>query len=59
MSAGGRESVTTDEPAVVAIPLLDSIMVENCQGDRGLPNPAGADKSDWVKSFDEINCLLD
>ena len=59
MGTGGRELVAADEPAVVAIPLLDSIVVENFQGDRGLPNPARADESDWAKVFGEIDCLLD
>ena len=59
MSAGGWELVTTDESAVVAKPLLDSIVVENGQGDRGLPNPARPDETDWPKIFYETNCLLD
>ena len=59
MSTGGGEFVTTNEPAVVAEPLLDSTVVERGQGDRGLPNTAGADESDWPKVFCEINCLLD
>ena len=59
MSAGGRELVTTDESAVVTKPLLDPIVVENGQGDRGLPDTARPDESDWPKVFGEINGLLD
>ena len=59
MSAGGYELVATDEPAVMPEPLLDSIMVEDCQGDRGFPDPTGADESDRTKVFGEIDCLLD
>ena len=46
MGPGGWELVAADEPAVVAEPLLDSIMVENGQGDGGLPNPSDANESD-------------
>ena len=59
MGTGGWELVAADEPAVVVIPLLDSIMVENFQGDRGFPNPAGADESDWATVLGKIDCLLD
>ena len=59
MSTGGRELVATDEPTVLAKPLLDSIVVENGQGDGGLANPTGADESDWVKVFSEIDGLPD
>ena len=59
MGARGRELVAADEPAVVAKPSLDLTTVENSQGDRGLPNAAGADENDWTKLLDEINCPLD
>ena len=59
MGTGGRELVTADEPAVVAKPLLDSAVVENGQGDRGLPNPTRTDERDWAKVFGETDCLLD
>ena len=59
MSARGWELIAADEPAVVAELLLDSIVVEDCQGNRGLPDTAGADESDWAKVFGEIDCLLD
>jgi hypothetical protein len=59
MGTGGWELVAADEPAVVAKPLLDSIVVENGQGDGGFPDPASADESDWAKAFSETHCLLD
>ena len=59
MGTGGWELVAADEPAIVAEPLLDSIMVENGKGDGSLPNVPDADKSDRTKVFGQINCLLD
>ena len=59
MGPGGWELVAADEPAIVAEPLLDSIMVENGQGDGSLPNSPDADESDRTKVFGEIDCLLD
>ena len=59
MNTGGWELVTTDEPTVVAKPLLDSSVVENRQCDRSFPDPSNADESDWAKVFSEIDCLLD
>ena len=56
---GGWELVTTDEPAVVAKPLLDSAVVENGQGSRGFPDPSGADESNWVEVLGEIYRLRD
>ena len=58
MGAGGWELVATDEPAVMPEPLLDSIVVENRQRDRGLPNPTSADESNWAKVFSEMDYLL-
>jgi hypothetical protein len=57
VGTGGWELVATDEPAVVAKPLLDSIVVENGQGDGGFPDPAGADESDWTKVFERDGLL--
>ena len=59
MDTRGRELVAADEATVVAESLLDSTVVEDGQSNRGLPNTAGADESNWVKVFCEINCLLD
>ena len=59
MSAGGGELVTTDEPAVVAKLLLDSIVVENSQRNGGLADSASADESDWDEVLSKIDYLLD
>lgn len=58
MSTRGGELVTTNEPTVFTEPLLDALVVENSQGDRRLPNPAGADEGDWREAFCETNDLL-
>ena len=47
MSARSRELVTTNEPPVLAKPLLDPIVVEDCQGYGRLPDPSCTDESDW------------
>jgi len=39
--------------------LLDPIVVENGQGDGGLPDSASTDESDWSKVLGEIDYLLD
>ena len=59
MGTRGGEFVATDEPAVVAKPLLDSIVVENRQRNGGLSNPPGADESDWTEVFSKVDYLLD
>ena len=59
MSTGGWELVTTNAPAVVTKPLLDSVVVENGQSDRGFPYPADTDESDWTKVFGKMDYLLD
>jgi hypothetical protein len=46
MSARGRELVATNEPPVLAEPLLDPIVVEDGQGDGCLPDPPCTDQSD-------------
>ena len=56
---GGWELVTADEPAVVAEPLLNSIVVEDGQRDGGFSDPPGTDESDWMKVFNEMDYLLD
>ena len=58
MSTGGWELVAADEPAVVAKSLLDPILVENGQGNRGFPDPASTDESDWTKVSGEMHDLL-
>ena len=59
MRARRGELVTTDEPAVISEPFLDSIVVEDGQGDGCFPNPSWTDESDRSKVFCEANDLLD
>jgi len=59
MCARGRELVTPDESTVVTKPLLDPVVVENGQGNGGLPDSASTDESDWSKLLGEIDYLLD
>ena len=59
MSTGGRELVAADEPTIVAKPLLDSIVVEDSEGDGGLSNSARAYECDWNEVLGEIDYLLD
>ena len=40
-------------------PLLDSVVVEDGQGNRGLADSASANESDWGKLLGEIDYLLD
>ena len=53
-----RELIATNEPAVIAKPVLDPIMVEDSEGNGCLPNPPCADESDGFKVFSESNDLL-
>ena len=46
MGARGRELFAGNEPAVLAKPLLDPIVVEDCQGDGSLPDPPYTNESD-------------
>ena len=55
----GGELVATDEQTVIAKPPLDSIVVENSQGNRGLADSASADESDWNEVLGEIDYLPD
>ena len=59
MSARGRELVTPNESTVVTKPLLDPVVLENGQCDRGLANSTSTDESDWSKLLGEIDYLLD
>ena len=56
---GGGELVATDEPTVIAKPLLDPIVVKESQGNGGLADPASADESDWNEVLGEIDYLPD
>jgi len=46
-----RESVTSDEPTILAEPLLDAIVMEDIQSDGGLADPANTEESDWTETF--------
>jgi len=58
MGEGNCELIATDEPTIVAKPLLDAIVMKDRQGDRSLANPPGTDESSWSKVFCEANDLL-
>ena len=59
VSTRGGELIAADEPAVIAKPLLDPVVVENGQGDGCLPDSSGTNESDWNEVLDEIDYLLD
>jgi len=59
MGARGRELVATNKSTVMTKPPLDSIMVENSQGDGRFANPPSTDESDRSKVLGEINYPLD
>ena len=59
MCTRSGELVATDEPTVLAKPLLDAILVENSPGDGCLPDPSCTDESDGCEGFGETNDLLD
>ena len=59
VSARGGKFVTADESTVVAKPLLDPVMVENGQGNGRLPDPSGANESNWNEVLGEVDYLLD
>ena len=59
MSTRSRELVATDEPAVLAEPFLDAVVVEDGQSNRRLPDPPYANESDGRELFGEANDLLD
>ena len=56
---GCRKLITADEPPVVTKLLLDPVVVEDSQGDRGLPDSASTNESDWDKVLGEVDYLLD
>jgi hypothetical protein len=58
MSAGSGKLVTANESTVVAEFLFDLIMMEDCEGDRCLPDPPCADESDRFEVFSEFDDLF-
>ena len=53
------ELIATNEPTVLAKPLLDAIVVEDGQSDRRLPDSSCAGESDGCEVSGETNDLLD
>ena len=52
------ELVTADESSIFAKPFLDAIVVEDCQRDRRLSDPASTGESDGVEVFCKTNNAL-
>jgi len=44
---------------MMAKPLLDPVVVEDSQGNRGLADSPSTDESDWGKLLGEIDYLID
>ena len=59
MGERGGELVATDEPTVSAEPLPDAIVVEDSQGDGGLPASASTDESERREVLCTADYLLD
>ena len=59
MNERGWELITSDEPTIVAKPLLDALVVKNSQSDGCLANSAGTSESDWCQVFGETDDPLD
>ena len=55
MSARSRELIATNESTVLAKSFLDTVVVEDREGDGRFPNPACADKSDGFQVFSEFD----
>ena len=51
VSESSWELVTSNEPAILAEPLLDAIMMEDSQGDGRLADSAGTNQSDRSEVF--------
>ena len=59
MSARSGELIAADKSTVISKPLLDAIVVEDSEGDRGLSNPTCANEGSGFKLFGMTNDLLD
>jgi len=59
MRGRGRESITTNESTVIIKPLLDSVVVEDGQGDRGLADSPSTNQGNRGRLFGETDYLLD
>ena len=59
MSESGWELIASNEPAILAEPLLDAIVMEDSQGDGRLADSTGTNQSDRSEVFDETKDPLD
>ena len=59
MFGRGGESITANESTVLAKPLLDPVVVEDRQGNRGLADSPSTNQGDRGKLLGEIDYLLD
>ena len=59
MSARNWEFIATDEPAVIAEPFLDAMIVEDGERDGSFPDSPWADECDGFEVFCETDDLLD
>jgi len=59
VSGRGRELIAANKSTVMAKSLLDPVVVENGQRDRGLADSASTNQGDRNKVLGEIDCLLD
>ena len=59
MDARSRELVATDEPTVIAKLLLDTTVMENCQGDGSPATSTRTDESDRHEVVGEVDDLID
>ena len=59
IETGGREPIAANESAVIAKPILDSLVVEDSESNRSLPDPPCTDESEGLKNFREPHNLLD
>jgi hypothetical protein len=59
MSDRSWELVTSDEPTILAKPLLDAMVMKNGQSDGCLAHSASSDESDWSQVFGETDDPLD
>jgi len=55
----GRELVAADESTLVAKPLLDTVVVEDNQGDGSLPDSTGTNESERGEGFCKVDDFID
>ena len=55
MSERCWELVASDEPTILAEPLLDTIVMEDGQNDGRFADPASTGESDWSGTFCQSN----